>query len=108
MGEVDRVDRLTLGQSVALKFLPAELARYPERLAQFHAEVRITRQISHPHVCRTCSDLLSMVPFTMDLSAWYVDQRVMIALIVMGLAVFACSTATCGHQLFGELFFGDE
>src|SRR6516165_2914394 len=52
MGEVYRADDLTLGQSVALKFLPAELARDPERLARFHAEVRIARQVSHPHVCR--------------------------------------------------------
>jgi serine/threonine protein kinase len=52
MGEVYRADDLTLGQSVALKFLPAELARAPERLARFHAEVRIARQVSHPHVCR--------------------------------------------------------
>ena len=43
MGEVYRADDLTLGQSVALKFLPAELARAPERLARFHAEVRIGR-----------------------------------------------------------------
>ena len=52
MGEVYRADDLTLGQSVALKFLPAELARDPERLARFHAEVRTARQVSHPHVCR--------------------------------------------------------
>src|SRR5215472_613982 len=52
MGEVYRADDLTLGQSVALKFLPAGLARDPERLARFHAEVRIARQVSHPHVCR--------------------------------------------------------
>src|SRR6266436_5915466 len=38
MGEVYRADDLTLGQSVALKFLSAELARAPERLARFHGE----------------------------------------------------------------------
>src|SRR5262249_38033318 len=52
MGEVYRADDLTLGQSVALKFLPAGLARDPDRLARFHAEVRTARQVSHPHVCR--------------------------------------------------------
>jgi serine/threonine-protein kinase len=52
MGEVYRADDLKLGQSVALKFLPPELVQDPERLARFHGEVRIARQISHPNVCR--------------------------------------------------------
>src|SRR3954451_6659220 len=52
MGEGYRADGLPLGQSAALQFLPAELARDPERLARFRAEVRIARQVSHPHVCR--------------------------------------------------------
>ncbi len=52
MGEVYRADDLKLGQSVALKFLPAQLTDEPERLARFHGEVRIARQVSHPNVCR--------------------------------------------------------
>src|SRR5262245_41816367 len=40
MGEVYRTDDLTLGQSVALKFLPAGLARDPDRLARLRAEVQ--------------------------------------------------------------------
>src|SRR5258707_5475909 len=52
MGEVFRADDLTLGQSVALKFLPPGLARDPDLLARFRAEVRTARQVSHPHVCR--------------------------------------------------------
>lgn len=52
MGEVYRADDLRLGQSVALKFLPASLIRDPQRLAYLHDEVRLTRQISHPNVCR--------------------------------------------------------
>src|SRR5580692_6340729 len=52
MGEVFRADDLVLGQSVALKFLP-ETARGNENLlARFFQEVRITREISHPNVCR--------------------------------------------------------
>jgi serine/threonine-protein kinase len=49
MGEVYRATDLTLGQSVALKFLPAFDERMLER---FHSEVRIARQVSHPNVCR--------------------------------------------------------
>src|SRR5207245_3818322 len=52
MGEVYRADDLTLGQSVALKFLPAGLAHDPDRLTRFRQEVRIARQVSHPNVCR--------------------------------------------------------
>ena len=52
MGEVYRADDLKLGQTVALKFLPAGLSRNEEALKRFHAEVRLARQISHPNVCR--------------------------------------------------------
>ena len=52
MGEVYRADDLKLGNSVALKFLPPDLAENPQRLEYFHSEVRLTRQISHPNVCR--------------------------------------------------------
>ncbi|UCE03883.1 MAG: serine/threonine protein kinase [Candidatus Latescibacterota bacterium] len=52
MGEVYRADDLTLGQAVALKFLPADLAGSAERMARFHHEVRIARSVSHPNVCR--------------------------------------------------------
>ncbi|MDX2116024.1 MAG: serine/threonine-protein kinase [Planctomycetota bacterium] len=52
MGEVYRADDLTLGQPVALKFLPVHFTSDPQRLQRFLAEVRTTRQISHPAVCR--------------------------------------------------------
>ncbi|MBL8746062.1 MAG: serine/threonine protein kinase [Phycisphaerae bacterium] len=52
MGEVYRADDLTLGVSVALKFLPASIAADAARLDRFRSEVRTTRQISHPNVCR--------------------------------------------------------
>jgi hypothetical protein len=52
MGEVYHADDLTLDQSVALKLLPERLARDPERLKGLKSEVRISRQISHPNVCR--------------------------------------------------------
>ncbi len=52
MGEVYRATDLTLGQSVALKFLPAVAASNPNLLERFHGEVRVARQVSHPNVCR--------------------------------------------------------
>ena len=52
MGEVYRADDLKLGHTVALKFLPNKLAEVPQQLEYFLSEVRLTRQISHPNVCR--------------------------------------------------------
>ena len=52
MGEVYRAMDLTLGQSVALKFLPEEAARNQSILERFHGEVRVARVVSHPNVCR--------------------------------------------------------
>jgi serine/threonine-protein kinase len=52
MGEVYRADDLTLDQTVALKFLPAGIAASDTRLAQFHNELRVARQVSHKNVCR--------------------------------------------------------
>ena len=52
MGEVYRADDLKLAQPVALKFLPEQLLNDEAALARFHREVRVARQISHPHVCR--------------------------------------------------------
>ena len=52
MGEVYRADDLTLGQPVAMKFLPESLEGDPARLAQLHNEVRLARQIAHKNVCR--------------------------------------------------------
>jgi serine/threonine-protein kinase len=52
MGEVYRADDLKLGQPVALKFLPKVLASDPLWRERFFAEVRITRQLAHPNICR--------------------------------------------------------
>ncbi|HEY1343012.1 MAG TPA: serine/threonine-protein kinase [Bryobacteraceae bacterium] len=52
MGEVYRATDLTLGQAVALKFLPESLARDERAMARFFNEVRIARQVTHPNVCR--------------------------------------------------------
>ena len=52
MGEVYRADDLTLGQPVAIKFLPAALSNDVVLLDLLYAEVRNARQVSHPNVCR--------------------------------------------------------
>ena len=52
MGEVYRADDLKLGQPVALKFLPAELAADAGRRDRLLREVTLARQVAHPNVCR--------------------------------------------------------
>ena len=52
MGEVYRADDLTLGQPVALKFLPEEASRDEALVERFRNEVRMSRRVSHPNVCR--------------------------------------------------------
>ena len=52
MGEVYRADDLTLGQPVALKFLPLHIAQDPDPPTRFRKEVASARRVSHPNVCR--------------------------------------------------------
>jgi serine/threonine-protein kinase len=52
MGEVYKAEDLKLKQVVALKFLPDSVAMDGASLSRFQNEVRITRQVSHPNVCR--------------------------------------------------------
>jgi len=50
MGQIYRADDTKLGQPVALKFVRGTLS--PDRLQRLYDEVRIGREVSHPHVCR--------------------------------------------------------
>jgi len=52
MGDVYRADDLTLGQPVALKFLPEHVTADVHRLTNFRKEVAAARRVSHPNVCR--------------------------------------------------------
>jgi len=71
MGEVYRADDLTLGQAVAMKFLPEEATSHDGMLERFRNEVRIARRVSHPNVCRVydVGEVNGATFFTME----YVD-----------------------------------
>lgn len=51
MGEVYRARDTRLGRDVALKVIPAGLARDPERIRRFEQEARAAGALSHPNVC---------------------------------------------------------
>jgi hypothetical protein len=71
MGVVYHAEDLRLGHPVALKFLSTALAGDARRLVQFHNEVSVARQVSHPNVCRV--DDIGDVNGQLFLSMEYVD-----------------------------------
>jgi len=79
MGEVYRADDLTLGQAVALKFLPDDAARDEGLLERFRNEVRMARRVSHPNVCRVydVGEVNGQTFFTME----YIDGEDLASLL---------------------------
>jgi Tol biopolymer transport system component/aminoglycoside phosphotransferase (APT) family kinase protein len=50
MGEVWRAEDEKLGREVALKVLPEEFARDPERMARFEREAKVLASLNHPNI----------------------------------------------------------
>ncbi len=50
MGEVYRARDTRLNRDVALKFLPAQFAQDPERLARFEREAQLLAQLNHQNI----------------------------------------------------------
>src|SRR3984893_12206561 len=79
MGKVYRADDLTLGQAVALKYLPDEADHDEALLERFRNEVRMARRVSHPNVCRVydVGEVEGQTFFTME----YVDGEDLASLL---------------------------
>ena len=90
MGEVYRARDTTLGREVALKTLPEELARQPDRLARLKQEARILASLNHPGIATVHGLEESEVACPSSSWSWWTASRSPI--------VFAAARCLCTRR----------
>lgn len=110
MGEVYRATDLTLGQSVALKFLPHLATSDPRWLERFHSKVRIARQVSHPNVCadRRGAMRFFFVPVICTLLAWAIGTHDIPDGRMINFASYTLPGALLGGLIMWQLYLALE
>lgn len=101
MGEVYRAEDLRLGETVALKLLPSEFSNDAARLAFFYDEVRLSRGLTHPNICRVHD--LGVAGTLHFLSMEYIDGENLQALLRRIGRLPAAKAAELGRQMAAGL-----
>jgi len=52
MGEVYRAEDTNLSREVAIKVLPEQFTKDPQRLARFEREAKLLASLDHPYICK--------------------------------------------------------
>jgi hypothetical protein len=101
MGQVYRVEDLTLHQTVALKFLAPKFAGQDEWRNRFMHEARTAREITHPSVCRVFD--IGQADEHVFISMEYVDGEDLATLMRRLGALPRAKVLDMAHQLCGGL-----